>query len=372
MAALNSYMKTVAGLIAVAVMAGSASAATTWSGGAGTNATSRNAWLNSTNWTNGVPSASNDATFGASSYLAPNVGTASSVLGVTFTSAAPSYTIGGQTLTVGAGGITQNSANAQTFSNTLQIGSSLQVSGTSSAANVINFKTINSTAQGNVVTVGNVTANFVENNPTTVAPELTVASGGVVNILNGSGGSSVFGDVIVQGNGKIDISDNTSLQAESYTALSNSVTEIDLAYPTPAGGYITTSGDVSYGGSVVFNWSAASLANQTTFTNYADVWNAFQASGSYLNTGNITSVSVVGLGGANAFSGYTTFNQNGTEWTTQATPNAAGQWLVFQPQNGNLVVVPEPSTIVFAGVGVAMAGWSAWKKRRLAKVLAKK
>jgi hypothetical protein len=29
---------------------------------------------------------------------------------------------------------------------------------------------------------------------------------------------------------------------------------------------------------------------------------------------------------------------------------------VFQAQSGNLVVVPEPSTIVFAGLGVAMSG----------------
>jgi len=34
-------------------------------------------------------------------------------------------------------------------------------------------------------------------------------------------------------------------------------------------------------------------------------------------------------------------------------------------------VVPEPSTIAFAGIVIGMAGWSAWEKRRLAKVLAK-
>jgi len=48
----------------------------------------------------------------------------------------------------------------------------------------------------------------------------------------------------------------------------------------------------------------------------------------------------------------------------------SGKFFQYQNATGELVVVPEPSTLVFAGVGVAMAGWSAWKKRRLAKVLA--
>ena len=38
----------------------------------------------------------------------------------------------------------------------------------------------------------------------------------------------------------------------------------------------------------------------------------------------------------------------------------------------NVVPVPEPSTITIAGIGIGMAGWSAWKKRRVAKGLAKK
>jgi len=39
---------------------------------------------------------------------------------------------------------------------------------------------------------------------------------------------------------------------------------------------------------------------------------------------------------------------------------------------GPVVPVPEPSTITIAGIGIGMAGWSAWKKRRVAKGLAKK
>ena len=67
---------------------------------------------------------------------------------------------------------------------------------------------------------------------------------------------------------------------------------------------------------------------------------------------------------------YGTFTKYGQEWTS---PQASdGTYLVFQAASGNLVVVPEPSTMVFAGLGVAMSGWTMWKKRRLGKLLAAK
>jgi hypothetical protein len=33
------------------------------------------------------------------------------------------------------------------------------------------------------------------------------------------------------------------------------------------------------------------------------------------------------------------------------------------------VVVPEPDTIIFAGIGIAMAGWSIWKRRRIVQIM---
>ena len=92
-------------------------------------------------------------------------------------------------------------------------------------------------------------------------------------------------------------------------------------------------------------------------------WNIFNADnasnfGSVTATGKVNNVTVV----------FTQPGGPGSAW--QSNDIGGGSFLVFK-NNGDLVVVPEPSTIVFAGVGVAMAGWSAWKKRRLAKVLAK-
>jgi len=67
---------------------------------------------------------------------------------------------------------------------------------------------------------------------------------------------------------------------------------------------------------------------------------------------------------------YGTFTRYGQEWLSPRATD--GTFLVFQAATGNLVVVPEPSTMVFAGLGVAMSGWTMWKKRRLSKLLAAK
>ena len=103
---------------------------------------------------------------------------------------------------------------------------------------------------------------------------------------------------------------------------------------------------------------------------FGNVWNLFQG----VNAGGAaaSNFSAVALNNVDSGSPYAglSFMQNGSEWfTPQGTD---GTWLVFQAQTGNLVVVPEPSTIVFAGLGVAMSGWTMWKKRRLSKLLAAK
>jgi hypothetical protein len=74
--------------------------------------------------------------------------------------------------------------------------------------------------------------------------------------------------------------------------------------------------------------------------------------------------------GSTASPYYGTFTKFGQEWTSPTASD--GTYLVFQAASGNLVVVPEPSTMVFAGLGVAMSGWTMWKKRRLGKLLAAK
>ena len=56
------------------------------------------------------------------------------------------------------------------------------------------------------------------------------------------------------------------------------------------------------------------------------------------------------------------FNLQAGDWIS--TWNTDHQRLIFSQSTGTLTVVPEPSTIVFAGIGIAMFGWSTWTRRR--------
>jgi hypothetical protein len=72
------------------------------------------------------------------------------------------------------------------------------------------------------------------------------------------------------------------------------------------------------------------------------------------------------------YAGLAFADQGGGVWQTGTT--SSGQYFIFDENVGTLSVVgvPEPSTITIAGIGIGMAGWSAWKKRRVAKGPAKK
>ena len=146
-----------------------------------------------------------------------------------------------------------------------------------------------------------------------------------------------------------------------------STVNMGAASPISAGDtydQFSTTGAINFGGSLNVDWAQV---GSSTFANYT-AFDLFDG-GSY--AGNFSSVALVG---ATAPYASLTFTQNGSEWSTQPFVGEGGQnqWLVFQSQSGNLVVVPEPSTIVFAGLGVAMSGWTMWKKRRLSKLLAAK
>lgn len=122
------------------------------------------------------------------------------------------------------------------------------------------------------------------------------------------------------------------------------------------------SSDVTYAGTlnVDLGLVTSALPNQATLQLFK--FDPVAKNGSFTNV-NLTSVS----GGP--YDGLSFVSQGGGVWQTGNATN--GQYLVFDENSGNLVVVPEPSTIAFAGIGIGMAGWSAWKRRRLAKVLAK-
>ena len=59
---------------------------------------------------------------------------------------------------------------------------------------------------------------------------------------------------------------------------------------------------------------------------------------------------------------------NGTAYANPTTTNAVNSngTLVYNANSIQLVVVPEPGTLALAGLGVGLAGFTAWKRRRRA------
>jgi autotransporter-associated beta strand protein len=122
---------------------------------------------------------------------------------------------------------------------------------------------------------------------------------------------------------------------------------------------IVAANNVNYGGSLAIDFTTGGFAD-------FDVWQLFSGSS---HSGNFTSVSATGAYGD------LTFNYLGDgEWQATGGLLATGQSLSFYEDNshaignryqaGQLVLVPEPSTIVFAGIGLFVAGWRTWAHRR--------
>ncbi len=191
------------------------------------------------------------------------------------------------------------------------------------------------------------TGSFVSLDSAPSFRDLTIGAAGSLGGLPNRDPDVFFG---ATGTGTLDLKNGSN----SYFAVKN-----DAEYDQFA-----TTGTISFGGTLNVDWAQV---GSSTFENYTtfDLFNGSTYSGNF---------SAVSLAGAAAPYDTLTFTQFGTEWSTQPFVGQGGQqqWLVFQSQSGNLVVVPEPSTIVFAGLGVAMSGWTMWKKRRLSKLLAAK
>jgi hypothetical protein len=116
---------------------------------------------------------------------------------------------------------------------------------------------------------------------------------------------------------------------------------------------------VDFGGKLTIDFSQNGFA-------IGDVWQLF--SGASFG-GHFTSINATGDYGDLEFA----YLGDG-EWKASGGLLADGQSLSFYENDnhaygdifkaGQLVLVPEPSTVVIAGIGVLIAGLQAWKKRR--------
>ncbi len=350
----------VAALGVMSVIGGTGLAQSTWTG-----ATSA-AWGTAGNWSGGVPVASGTAILSGTNtgnryaLTLPTAGTNPLKL-LQVNAGNSAYSTNTNALNLAEAGVINNSRKTSsgapgfTAGNLVLTGSTASVGGTGySKLNAVSttgseIPALLTLTSGSTQVVATTDVSLQVSSGATLVTngstlgDVTVKNGGVVSPVAGQYLNTDFGDLVLEAGSK----------AIANIGYADSVTMVSDTYaPTT----------ITYGGELSLNLGGVG-------TDLFESWTATQIF-TGAKSGSFSSVTLAGA--SSPYSGLT-FGRVGTEWVsgTFAGYNGETQWLVFSETNGNLVVVPEPSTIVFAGVGVAMAGWSAWKKRRLSKVLAK-
>ena len=210
-------------------------------------------------------------------------------------------------------------------------------------------------------------------NGTLASPTVTVNStgylggsgrlSGAVTVLTGGtfapGGTST-GSTLTDSNARLTVGGLT-LNSGATTNLSVSGTTAGSLFDQVA--FTGGSAPLTYGG----------LLNLTLSGSYADQTSFGLFSGFTSQSGSLSAITLSATGSPYSVLSFSNFTNTSladqtyyhlasgdwiTGWTT------SHQRLIFSQSSGTLTVVPEPSTIVFAGIGVAMFGWSTWTRRR--------
>ena len=348
--------------VAFAVLAStpaSAQITRTWKGGSTSNNWNANAnWQGPTASGTTPPTTNQLAVFDSTGNGQVNMNVNSALLGgVTINSP---YTFGGaNALQLASGAVLTNNATATL--GRITVTSTGGTIGGSGLTTINNFGS--SSGVGKLQVAGAV--NFTNNITTATATDVVLQTGASANagLLNLNGGKLTItnGDLSGYGDGATFM----NVQANGVE-LNNGSTTMFLK---DAGSYdqITSQdqfgnpGTLSYGGNLNLDLSVLDPAGFANFT-ILPLFNFGSESGDFNSVQFTNAIGTI-------YDGLTFSGPVGGVWTTGQASN--GQSFYFNSTTGQLVVVPEPSTIVFAGVGLGMAGWSAWKKRRLARVLAK-
>ena len=211
---------------------------------------------------------------------------------------------------------------------------------------------------GSVVVDG--TATVYLNGANTYTGTTTVESG----VLGGNG--TIAGAVTVQNGAFLtpgSAANTTGALGVGSLQLDSGATAAMAISGTAAGLYdqVVALGNVNFGGALAIDFTTAGFAN-------FDVWQLFSQDNF---SGNFSSITATGS------YGNLTFIDLGTgEWQATGGSLGEGQSLSFYVDDshrsgdmyraGQLVLVPEPSTIVFAGIGLFVLGWQRLAKRRRA------
>jgi hypothetical protein len=193
---------------------------------------------------------------------------------------------------------------------------------------------------------------------------------GAVIISSGTlapGGVSFGGGILDDAVGRLTVA-SLSLGSSATTVLAITGSTSDLYEQIIGSG---GSSALNYGGTL-----ALTMSSDTTFYEEGTVFNLFTGfTGS--PTGNLSAVTLNAVGtdyDGLTFQSFDSISADGQSFLNAKYGLVSGDWLsdfnsnsqalVFSQSTGTLTVVPEPSTIVFAGIGIAMFGWSTWTRRR--------
>jgi autotransporter-associated beta strand protein len=216
-----------------------------------------------------------------------------------------------------------------------------------------------------------VSAEFVVANGATL--ESSVGGVGSVNSLVLQNGASLLpgtagGIGSITANTDVTMASTSTVQFDIAGVAANDPGAGGVDYDQVNFGAGFSSGVLTYNGSLDFNFTTATaFDNGTSFQLFSAGGVGTSIAGDLVGINPTTGGSYNGL----TFTDFAStiqfekdyFNLVAGDWIS--TWNGVGhQRLIFSQSSGTLTVVPEPSTIVFAGIGLAMFGWSTWTRRR--------
>jgi autotransporter-associated beta strand protein len=236
---------------------------------------------------------------------------------------------------------------------------------------------------GNLSTVWSATA---QPSPTTITQRLDLAAGTTLTVnqtsattfgdyagapanVTGSGVITGDGSIVKAGAGVLTLTgSNTYGGSTSVNAgglLVNGVNAgvglVSVGNAAWIGGSGSLAGGLSLASGALFVFdplTSFNVSGVVTLDNSFSVASLVSANGSAFNWGSVSE------GTYTLINTTSTFNNIQNFGAANAASIGSGRSAYFQNGSLQLVVVPEPSAIALAGLGVALAGYAAWKRRR--------